>query len=49
MGRIRGITRTETEQRRAELPRVDRDACPRCGVRGDIGCRHSGERLGTVL
>lgn len=21
-------------------PRVDRDPCPRCGVRGDIGCRH---------
>ncbi|PZQ55280.1 MAG: hypothetical protein DI555_07995 [Novosphingobium pentaromativorans] len=20
---------------------VDRDPCPRCGVRGDIGCRHS--------
>lgn len=21
-------------------PRVERDPCPRCGVRGDIGCRH---------
>lgn len=20
--------------------RVNRDVCPRCGVRGDIGCRH---------
>jgi hypothetical protein len=23
------------------LPRVDRDPCPRCGVRRDIGCAHS--------
>lgn len=30
---------------RAELlPRVDRDPCPRCNVRGDIGCKH--RRLG---
>lgn len=21
-------------------PRVDRDPCPRCGVRADVGCRH---------
>lgn len=20
--------------------RVDRDECPKCGVRGDVGCRH---------
>jgi hypothetical protein len=26
-----------------------RDPCPRCGVRRDFGCRHSLERLGTVL
>jgi len=28
---------------------VDRDPCPRCGVRGDFGCGHSKVRLGTVL
>lgn len=28
---------------------VDRDPCPRCGVRRDIGCGHSLERLGMVL
>lgn len=28
---------------------VDRDPCPRCGVRGDIPCGHSKTRLGTVL
>lgn len=22
------------------LTHVDRDPCPRCGVRGDIGCKH---------
>jgi hypothetical protein len=26
--------------RAEELPRVDRDPCPRCEVRGDIGCKH---------
>lgn len=24
----------------AQMVRVDRDPCPRCAVRGDIGCRH---------
>lgn len=28
---------------------VDRDPCPRCGVRRDIGCGHSPERLGMIL
>jgi hypothetical protein len=23
-------------------PRVDRDPCPYCGTRADVGCRHSG-------
>jgi hypothetical protein len=32
---------TELEHQRQELPRVDRDPCPRCGVRGDVGCGHS--------
>jgi hypothetical protein len=26
---------------------VDRDACPRCGVRSDIGCKHNRVHLGT--
>lgn len=30
-------------------PTVNRDPCPRCGVRGDIPCGHSKVRLGTVL
>jgi hypothetical protein len=30
-------------------PRVDRDPCPRCGVRRDYGCNHSLARLGMVL
>lgn len=24
----------------ADIPRVWRDPCPRCGVRADIGCEH---------
>ena len=30
-------------------PAVDRDPCPRCGTRRDIGCEHSPCRLGMVL
>jgi hypothetical protein len=30
-------------------PKVDRDPCPRCGVRHDIGCNHSRAPLGMVL
>jgi hypothetical protein len=30
-------------------PRVDRDPCPRCGVRRDIGCVHSSRALGTTF
>ncbi|WP_077228576.1 hypothetical protein [Sphingomonas hengshuiensis] len=26
--------------REALPPRIDRDPCPRCGTRGDLGCRH---------
>ncbi len=29
--------------------RVDRDPCPRCGARGDIGCKHTRSPLGTVF
>lgn len=28
---------------------VDRDPCPRCGVRRDYGCSHSLAPLGTML
>lgn len=28
-----------------DRPRVCRDPCPRCGVRRDVGCEHSGARL----
>jgi DNA-binding MarR family transcriptional regulator len=35
--------RQSSLEARSEPPRpiVDRDPCPRCGVRGDIGCGHS--------
>ena len=33
--------RLAEQERVASLPRVDRDVCPRCGIRGDIGCRHN--------
>ena len=29
--------------------RVDRDACPRCGVRRDHGCGHRSSRLGMEM
>ena len=28
------------EREQALPPRVDRDPCPRCGVRRDFGCAH---------
>lgn len=31
------------------LPVNDREPCPRCGVRRDIGCRHSTAPLGMIL
>lgn len=48
----RDAKRTAQEQHLPPLPRsspaaVSRDGCPRCGVRGDIGCKHSRERLGV--
>lgn len=33
----------------AELPRVERDPCPRCGVRSDHGCRHGVTKPLSVL
>jgi hypothetical protein len=50
--RGRSIKRQKTairEAERAEIPRVDRDPCPRCGTRRDIGCNHSRTRLGMML
>lgn len=47
--------RKAAEQRMAarlaleSAPRVDRDPCPRCGVRRDVGCGRSLAPLGTVL
>lgn len=43
-----GISRAEHRERTRlpppsppiELPRVDREPCPYCGVRADVGCRH---------
>lgn len=32
-----------------KMERVDRDPCPRCGVRSDIGCKHQRATLGTVF
>lgn len=29
------------KDRVAELRRVSRDPCPMCGIRADVGCRHS--------
>jgi hypothetical protein len=40
-------TKSEVFQARAEAPRVDRDPCPRCGVRGDLPCKHNRTWLGT--
>lgn len=39
--RIRqGKTTKEAREARDAMPRVDRDPCTYCGVRGDIGCAH---------
>lgn len=31
------------------LPRVDRDPCPRCAVRRDIGCAHSARAVSSRI
>lgn len=44
--------RNERQQRLAEMeakPRVERDPCPRCGVRADVGCRHDRAPLGWFV
>lgn len=45
-----GVSRHKTLDRYAVLPpKISRDPCPRCGVRGDIPCGHSRNRLGMIL
>lgn len=34
---------TAQNELEAQRPRVDRDPCFNCGVRGDFGCRHRGD------
>lgn len=37
---------------RGPVPRhllVDRDPCPRCGARGDLGCGHSAKFIGVEM
>lgn len=43
---VRGVVKSAPQNKpaeqifREERPAVYRDPCPRCGVRGDIGCQH---------
>jgi len=37
----RGLEEARQRKELAESLRVSRDPCPRCGVRGDIGCGHN--------
>lgn len=39
----------QIEEEQSVKLRVDRDPCPRCGVRGDVVCGHSKAPLGMVL
>lgn len=39
--RSKAIARLVERDRMANANYVSRDPCPRCGVRGDIGCKHS--------
>lgn len=49
IGNPRRKSPTEADDARSAMPRVDRDPCPRCGVRHDVGCNHSRAPLGMVL
>lgn len=40
---------SEIREERMSQPRVDRDPCQRCGVRHDVGCRHSRAPVGMML
>ena len=35
------VAKIHHERDFVETLRVSRDACPRCGIRGDVGCKHS--------
>lgn len=37
---MKPVPRNVVIPKRPELPRVDRDPCPRCNTRKDIGCKH---------
>jgi hypothetical protein len=45
--RRRSQDHREQQEAKPLPPRIDRDPCPRCGVRGDFGCSHSRAQLGT--
>ena len=45
---VKHQTQAVREAERAMLPRVSRDPCQRCGVRGDVGCDCPKQRIGTV-
>ncbi len=34
------VTRAEERDAQADKLRVSRDPCPKCGTRGDVGCKH---------
>jgi len=40
MTRAAANIRNDRKDKMVSLIRVDRDPCPRCATRGDIGCRH---------
>lgn len=42
-------SKSQISDEKAEMPRVDRDPCQRCGVRHDIGCHHTRAPVGMVL
>lgn len=48
-GQVRGAATANLTDSEIAGRRLDRDPCPRCGVRGDVGCNHSRQPLGTVL
>jgi hypothetical protein len=41
------LSRSTNRAAMAAAPRVVRDPCPRCGVRGDLPCKHNRTWLGT--
>lgn len=47
--RQRSQDHREQQETKPLPPRIDRDPCPRCGVRGDFGCSHSRAQLGTAF